>query len=253
MVVFAALVTGYAMQTESSIHEMVENAYKVTLAAAFVPLAAGLFWRRANNLGAALAIVFGLTTWIAPRILLARGHHPTSTGRPGVSAVGMLIGLIGGRQPSIAERQYAAHRPAERPCFCVGVLPLSGRFQARRAALLTRDHPNSGNAPWLAALFPAAMTANHLIELVCPAGSLPALKTAVDAGADCVYVGFKNATNARNFTGLNFTDASMREGIRYAHDRGRKGVAGAQHLSPGRQLAGMDQDHRRRGRHGRTR
>ncbi|TVO64917.1 ubiquinone anaerobic biosynthesis protein UbiU [Denitromonas ohlonensis] len=66
------------------------------------------------------------------------------------------------------------------------------------------------------------MTANHPIELVCPAGSLPALKTAVDAGADCVYVGFKNATNARNFTGLNFTDASMREGIRYAHDRGRK-------------------------------
>jgi O2-independent ubiquinone biosynthesis protein UbiU len=66
------------------------------------------------------------------------------------------------------------------------------------------------------------MTANHPIELVCPAGSLPALKTAVDAGADCVYVGFKNATNARNFTGLNFTDASMREGIRDAHDRGRK-------------------------------
>ena len=66
------------------------------------------------------------------------------------------------------------------------------------------------------------MTATPPIELVCPAGSLPALKTAVDAGADCVYVGFKNATNARNFTGLNFTDASMRESIRYAHDRGRK-------------------------------
>ncbi|MEZ5628398.1 MAG: sodium:solute symporter family protein, partial [Rhodocyclaceae bacterium] len=40
VVVFAIIVTGYAMQTESSIHEMVENAYKVTLAAAFVPLAA---------------------------------------------------------------------------------------------------------------------------------------------------------------------------------------------------------------------
>lgn len=60
------------------------------------------------------------------------------------------------------------------------------------------------------------------IELVCPAGSLPALKAAVDAGADCVYVGFKNATNARNFTGLNFTDANMREGIRHAHARGSK-------------------------------
>ncbi|MBX3686055.1 MAG: U32 family peptidase, partial [Rhodocyclaceae bacterium] len=57
------------------------------------------------------------------------------------------------------------------------------------------------------------------IELVCPAGSLPALKTAVDNGADCVYLGFKDATNARNFSGLNFDDASMKEGIRYAHAR----------------------------------
>lgn len=60
------------------------------------------------------------------------------------------------------------------------------------------------------------------IELVCPAGSLPALKTAIDHGADCVYLGFKDATNARNFTGLNFDPASMREGVDYAHRRGRK-------------------------------
>jgi collagenase-like PrtC family protease len=59
-------------------------------------------------------------------------------------------------------------------------------------------------------------------ELVCPAGSLPALKTAVDHGADCVYVGFKDATNARNFNGLNFDEASLKEGIRYAHGRGRQ-------------------------------
>ncbi|MCB1888358.1 MAG: U32 family peptidase [Rhodocyclaceae bacterium] len=60
------------------------------------------------------------------------------------------------------------------------------------------------------------------IELVCPAGSLPALKTAVDHGADCVYLGFKDATNARNFTGLNFDDKAMRDGIAYAHARGAK-------------------------------
>lgn len=59
-------------------------------------------------------------------------------------------------------------------------------------------------------------------ELVCPAGSLPALKAAVDHGADCVYLGFKDATNARNFNGLNFDEASLREGIRYAHGRGRQ-------------------------------
>ena len=60
------------------------------------------------------------------------------------------------------------------------------------------------------------------IELVCPAGSLPALKAAVDNGADCVYLGFRDATNARNFAGLNFDDVAIAEGIRYAHDRQRK-------------------------------
>jgi O2-independent ubiquinone biosynthesis protein UbiU len=60
------------------------------------------------------------------------------------------------------------------------------------------------------------------IELVCPAGSLPALKGAVDNGADCVYLGFRDATNARNFAGLNFDDAAIEQGIRYAHDAGRK-------------------------------
>ena len=60
------------------------------------------------------------------------------------------------------------------------------------------------------------------MELVCPAGSLPALKAAVDHGADCVYLGFRDATNARNFAGLNFDEAAINTGIRYAHERGRK-------------------------------
>ena len=60
-----------------------------------------------------------------------------------------------------------------------------------------------------------------LPELVCPAGSLPALKAAVDNGADTVYFGYKNDTNARNFAGLNFDQKAMVEGINYAHSRGR--------------------------------
>ncbi|WP_229709112.1 ubiquinone anaerobic biosynthesis protein UbiU [Silvimonas iriomotensis] len=59
-------------------------------------------------------------------------------------------------------------------------------------------------------------------HLVCPAGSLPALKKAVDHGADAVYVGFKDPTNARNFAGLNFTDAQLAEGVAYAHRNGRE-------------------------------
>ena len=60
------------------------------------------------------------------------------------------------------------------------------------------------------------------LELVCPAGSLPALKQAVDYGADTVYIGFRDATNARNFMGLNFSDKHVEEGIAYAHTRERK-------------------------------
>lgn len=59
-------------------------------------------------------------------------------------------------------------------------------------------------------------------ELICPAGTPAALRTAVDAGADAVYCGFQNATNARNFTGLNFTLDEMSAAVAYAHDRGTK-------------------------------
>jgi putative protease len=59
-------------------------------------------------------------------------------------------------------------------------------------------------------------------RLVCPAGSLRALMLAVDAGADAVYIGLKDATNARNFAGLNFDAAQAREGIAYARRHGRE-------------------------------
>jgi putative protease len=60
------------------------------------------------------------------------------------------------------------------------------------------------------------------MELICPAGSLPALKAAVDHGADAVYLGFRDGTNARNFPGLNFDAAEARAGIDYAHRAGRQ-------------------------------
>jgi Na+/proline symporter len=66
--VFTSIVTYYAFVTDSRIHTMVENAYRITLAGAFVPLVAGLFWKRASNLGALLAIFFGLSVWIVLEI-----------------------------------------------------------------------------------------------------------------------------------------------------------------------------------------
>lgn len=60
------------------------------------------------------------------------------------------------------------------------------------------------------------------MELVCPAGTPAALRAAIDAGADTVYAGFRDDTNARNFPGLNFSRPEMAEAIKYAHARGRK-------------------------------
>ena len=60
------------------------------------------------------------------------------------------------------------------------------------------------------------------LELICPAGTPPALRVAVDAGAHAVYCGFQDETNARNFPGLNFSRSDMAAAVDYAHRRGTK-------------------------------
>ncbi|MCG4453084.1 MULTISPECIES: peptidase U32 family protein [unclassified Pseudomonas] len=60
------------------------------------------------------------------------------------------------------------------------------------------------------------------MQLVCPAGSLPALKAAVRQGADAVYVGFRNDTNARHFSGLNLDDKQLESGLQLIRAQGRQ-------------------------------
>lgn len=57
------------------------------------------------------------------------------------------------------------------------------------------------------------------MELVCPAGNYPSLKAAVDNGADAVYIGFRDETNARHFAGLNFSDKRALKALDYARNR----------------------------------
>ncbi|MFT3858936.1 MAG: peptidase U32 family protein [Aquabacterium sp.] len=59
-------------------------------------------------------------------------------------------------------------------------------------------------------------------ELVCPAGSPRALDVALQAGADTVYLGLRDATNARNFAGLNFSPDELQAAVQRAHALGRK-------------------------------
>jgi len=60
------------------------------------------------------------------------------------------------------------------------------------------------------------------LELVAPAGTPAALRAAIGAGADTVYVGLRDETNARNFPGLNFSPEELGESIAFARAKGRK-------------------------------
>lgn len=62
----------------------------------------------------------------------------------------------------------------------------------------------------------------NFLELIAPAGTPAALRAALDAGADAVYVGFRDETNARNFPGLNFSSQELEESIAFAHAMGRQ-------------------------------
>ena len=59
-----------------------------------------------------------------------------------------------------------------------------------------------------------------MMELICPAGTPSAYREAANAGADAIYCGFRNATNARNFPGLNFSTEELAEAIAYGKARG---------------------------------
>lgn len=57
------------------------------------------------------------------------------------------------------------------------------------------------------------------MELICPAGTPAAFREAIEAGADAVYCGFRDETNARNFPGLNFSREELRQSIAHARSR----------------------------------
>lgn len=57
------------------------------------------------------------------------------------------------------------------------------------------------------------------MELICPAGTPSAFHEAVNAGADAVYCGFRDETNARNFPGLNFSRDELAQSIAYARSK----------------------------------
>ena len=95
LVTFASMVLAFALYNDASIFKMVENAYKITLAGAFVPLVFGILWRRATTQGALAAIFGGLTAWILIEVLIGEASLvPPQLIGLGVSILGMLAGSL---------------------------------------------------------------------------------------------------------------------------------------------------------------
>ena len=118
LVVFTGSTLLFALNSDASMYEMVQNAYKVTLVAAFTPLAFGMFWRRATPQGAGLSIVLGLLGWTVAEIAFADALVPPQLVGLGAAIFGMVTGslaptLIGGRgHPEVVDTAAGHAHPA---------------------------------------------------------------------------------------------------------------------------------------------
>ena len=96
VLVFSACVCAYAIAMQgTSIYELVSGAYQIPLVGAFVPLVAGLFWKRATTQGAVFAIVLGLLTWLMFLATPAGEVFPAQLAGLIAAVVGMVIGSLG--------------------------------------------------------------------------------------------------------------------------------------------------------------
>jgi len=102
----AALV--FALNSKSTMYDMVQNAYKVTLVGAFVPLAAGIFWKRANVPGAAVSMIFGLGSWGVAELTAADATVPPQLVGLAFSILGMVLGSLVPRERALP---HAPRRP----------------------------------------------------------------------------------------------------------------------------------------------
>ena len=122
IVVFTLIVLAFALYSNSSIFKMVENAYKVTLAGAFVPLLAGILWKRATTQGALAAIFGGLISWLMVEVLISGGEgggeyaYALMIGEEGVppQLIGLAVSAIGMVAGSLLP-QWVGHRKPGKP------------------------------------------------------------------------------------------------------------------------------------------
>ena len=98
LVLFTLAALLFALNSKSTMYEMVQNAYKVTLVSCIVPLAAGIYWKRASVAGAMLSVVFGLVAWGVAELIAAEATVPPQLVGLAFSALGMGLGSLAPRR-----------------------------------------------------------------------------------------------------------------------------------------------------------
>jgi Na+/proline symporter len=104
LVIFTLAVMLFALNSEASIYQMVQNTYKVTLVSCLVPLAAGIYWKRSTSQGAILSMALGIISWVGLELFAPDGLWPPQLVGFGFAIIGMWLGSIASPSPHVHQR-----------------------------------------------------------------------------------------------------------------------------------------------------
>ena len=110
LIIFGLVVMVFALASDASIYQMVQNAYKVTLVSAFAPLVLGLYWKRSTTAGALLSVVLGIATWALMEVLAPEALVPPQLVGLVFSFLGMVVGSLYARAPAHPHAEHGRHR-----------------------------------------------------------------------------------------------------------------------------------------------
>jgi Na+/proline symporter len=97
LVIFGLAVMVFALLSDASIYQMMQNAYKVTVVSALAPLVLGLYWKRASTDGALFAVILGVSTWLLMEAVAPEALVPPQLVGMAFSFLGMVTGSLYGR------------------------------------------------------------------------------------------------------------------------------------------------------------
>jgi len=109
LVIFGLAVMVFALASDASIYQMVQNAYKVTLVSAFAPLVLGLYWKRSTTAGALLSVVLGIATWALMELIAPEALVPPQLVGLAFSFLGMVVGSLYARPAPHPHAEHGRH------------------------------------------------------------------------------------------------------------------------------------------------